>query len=123
MCCRFHYVVCHKQNLSAAKILQLYDIHFILRVKRFNLSVKCFNLGVKNFRLGVNAFILRVKFYSACIVLIYSFGVIFIIRLKICEKELPDVNPDSIATCSSFNDVSFCSISHACSIRRVFISL
>ena len=64
-------------------------------------------MNVNDFILGVNAFILRVKFYSACIVLIYSLGVIFIIRLKIWEKELPDVNPDSKATCSSFNDVSF----------------
>ena len=57
-------------------------MHFILRVKRFNLSVKRFNLDVKDFRLDVYAFILRVKFYSACIWLMYSLGEMSFIRLK-----------------------------------------
>ena len=60
---------------SIAKIHQCHNTHFILRVNRFNLRVKCFNLGVINFSL-------RVKFYFACIWLMYSLGETSFKRLK-----------------------------------------
>lgn len=108
---------------SAAKIWQSHENHFILRVNDFIVRVNRFSVGVRNFIFRVKILVWVYEFYFACILLIYSFGEISIKRLKTCEKLLPDVNPDAIATCSSFAVGSVLNISHACSMRIVLTSL